>query len=109
MSIPLVIKCAAGTKLEPLVYTFADNDGAEISLSGYTAKVTWLKHSTGATGEFDADSVSGGAVTFTVPEAVTSEPDIVDLQVWAGNGTARLDGERWRLGVYDGPGTAPSI
>ena len=107
----LLAKCAAGAKLEPFVYTFLDNDGAAVDLTGYTGTVTWLRHSDDTSGEFAATATGGsaGTVTFTLPDALTATEDVVDVQAWAGNSSIRLDGQRWRVVVAEAAGTAPSI
>lgn len=104
-----IIQCAAGAKLEPLTYSFADADGNPVALVGYAARVTWHRYSTGDTGDFAATSVVGSTVTLTIPEALTATADTIDLQVWAGDGTTRLDGRRWRVVVQAAAGTAPAI
>lgn len=109
MTTHLVVRTTAGAKLEPFHYSFADADGNPLTLAGYTGRVTWQRHSTGESGDFVVDSVAGDTVAFTVPDAITATPDTVDLQVWVGDGTYRLDGIRWRIIVVDGPGDAPSI
>ena len=107
----LLAKCAAGAKLEPFVYTFLDNDGVAVDLTGYSGMVTWLRHSDGTVGEFAATATGGlgGTVTFSAPDALTAAVDVVDMQAWAGNGSILLDGQRWRLIVAEAAGTAPSI
>lgn len=113
MAIPVqVVKCAAGAKLEPFIYTFHDADGSPVDLTGFSSSATWLRHSDGSTGSFatTATGTTDGTVTFTAPAALTASADVVDVQVWAGNGgTTLLDGRRWRLVVQEAAGTAPSI
>lgn len=91
------------------IYTFADADGTPIDLAGFTGRVTWLRHSTGEEGDFPASAVTGPTVEFSLPEALSATPDVIDVQVWAGDGICRLDGLPWRIIVADGPGTAPAI
>lgn len=103
------IPTTAGAKLEPLAYTFLDADGNVIDLTGYSGAASWERDD-GTTGSVAGivSSVSG-TVTVTLPATATDTPGVVDVMLWAGNGTYRLDGERWRLLVSDPPGTAPSF
>lgn len=109
---PELLRCTAGEILEPLAFSFDDASGADYNLAGYTGKVTWYRHSSGATGEFAVTAVNGstGEVSFDVPEALTATEDVVDLTIWAGNTDRRVaSNRRWRLVIAAPAGTAPNI
>lgn len=100
-----------GEKPEPIEHTFLDADGDAIDLTGYTGQGNY-ELPDGTTGTITSGDVTvGGAdgtVTLVLPEAVCSLAGVVDLDVWAGNGTQRY-AARWRLLVQDAVGTPPSI
>lgn len=104
------IQVAAGAKLEPFAYQFLDSEGDIINLAGYSGAASWERLADGTVGSV-VGSVDGGTgtVTVTLPATATDTPGVVDVMLWAGNGTYRLDGERWRVLVSDPPGSAPSI
>ena len=103
------IQATAGAKLEPFVHTFLDEDGTVITLTGYTGEATSVTPD-GTTGTVSG-SVNGaaGTVTCTLPATATASSGVLDVQLWAGNGTYRLASPIWRVLLAETAGAAPSI
>lgn len=100
---------AAGEKPEPLAHTYLDADGGPVDLTGYNVRATW-QHTDGTTGELTGStSGSDGTATVTLPSTPLATPGVLDVVVWAGNGTERLASPIYRLSIFDPPHTAPSI
>lgn len=100
----------AGERPEPLEWTYTDADGVVVDLTGYDGALTWQRDSDGASGEIagTVDEVAG-TVSVVLSDAACSTPGVVDVTVWAGNGTNRYASPTWRLLFSDPPGTPPSI
>jgi hypothetical protein len=104
------IALIAGERPDPIDHTFLDDDGDVIDLTGWDGEATWEHMSTGATGSL-VGAVDGptGTVTVTLTDTVCGTAGVVDVTVWAGDGSTRYASPVYRLSLSDPPGTAPSI
>lgn len=104
------LQLTAGEIPEPLEHQFLDAAGAIINLTGYSGRATWERDVDGATGEITGTvDAAEGKVTVAMTSASCATAGVVDVRLWAGNGSQRLASPVWRLLLSDPPGTAPSI
>jgi hypothetical protein len=102
------LQLTAGEIPEPLEHQFLDAAG--VDLTGYVGRATWERDVDGATGEITGTvDAAEGKVTATMTAASCATAGVVDVRLWAGNGSQRLASPVWRLLLSDPPGTAPSI
>lgn len=105
------IQLTAGERPDPIAHTFLEADSGDvIDLSGWAVTATWVHVETGATGTITG-TVDGpaGTALVTLSDASMATPGVVELTVWAGNGTLRYASPVYRLCIADPPGTAPAI
>ncbi len=104
------LQLTAGEIPEPLEHTFADADGTVIDLTGCAGEASWQRDTDGATGSVDGVvDGPGGTVTVQLTAAVCAVAGVVDVQLWAGDGSHRYASPVWRLLLADPAGVAPAI
>ncbi len=100
----------AGEKPSPLVYTFLDDGGAAINLTGFTAKLN-VRERWGLAVQYNAtvSQPEAGKVTYTWTGAEFPTAGRYTAEIWAGNGTLRYDSILIEFTVRAPVGPVPSI
>ena len=99
-----------GEKPIPLQYTFLDNSGAAIDISGYTAKFV-LHEQLGVVQTFNATipTPTGGVAQYTWVGTEFPTPGHYRARFWVGNNAQRLASVLITFDVADSEGPVPNI
>jgi hypothetical protein len=99
-----------GEKPLPLTYTFQDNGGVAINLTGFTAKVN-VREKYGAATQYNAtvSTPLSGIVTYAWTGAEFPTPGQYQAEFWVGNGVARYDSILLKFDVRAAVGPVPAI
>lgn len=102
-----------GEKPVPVVWTFKDEDGVVIDLTGYTAKFQYRRRSIAQDAATTADATvttaASGEVTYTWTGSEFTDDGTYYGQFWVGDGTNRFASDRINWTVNESVGVAPSI
>lgn len=100
---------AAGAIPPSIENLYTDFDDAVVDLTGFTTLVTRIDGPSGASLTPGTPVVKGGdptlgtlIYTFTATDMLV--PGFYRLQMWASNGTIKLESDVFTYEVYDGPG-----
>ena len=97
----------------PITYTFKDDDGNAIDLTGYTAAVVFELNGveTEVAATVAPDQVADrGEATFSWLDGDLDEPGSGSIEWWAGNGTNRIAGDTFIFRVARAVATtAPAL
>lgn len=100
---------ASGAVPPPIENTYKDFNGAIVDLTGFSTLVTRIDGPSGASltpstpTNKDADPTNGTLIyNFTSSDMLV--PGFYRLQMWASNGTIKLESDVFTYEVYDGPG-----
>lgn len=100
----------AGEKPDPLTYTFLDDNGAAINLTGFTAKLN-IREKWGSAVQYNAtvSAPESGKVTYAWTGAEFPTAGRYYVEMWVGNNTLRYDSLLIEITVRAPVGPVPSI